>query len=60
MFKKLYSHIMEGNSIDWVYVFHSFLLDAMTLEGIFLLLYFRAWIKIFHSYSAFNGAEHIA
>lgn len=50
---------MEGYSIDRVNVFHSLLFDSMTLESIFLFLYFRAWIKVFHSYSAFNGAQHI-
>ena len=52
----IYLHIMEGYSIDRIYILHSFFLDTMTLEGIFPFLNFWARVKILHSYSTLNGA----
>lgn len=54
-----YSHIMERYSINRIYIFHSFFFDSVALKGIFLFLNFRAWVKVFHSYSALNRAQHI-
>ena len=54
-----YSHIMERYSINRIYIFHSFFFDSVALKGIFLFLNFWAWVKVFHSYSALNRAQHV-
>lgn len=51
--------VMERNSINWIDLLNIVLLQTMTFECIFLLLYFWTWIQIFHCNTTFNRTQNI-
>ena len=51
---------VEADGVHRVDVLHAGLLDTVTLEGVFLLLYLWAGVEVLHGNSAFNRAEHVA